>query len=182
MGTPVPTRAADLLVRDLVIFSGQTREVLSVGSSYGTDATTVLKLEGLAHHLTAPDDRRFARVRSPQLELLDEEEPLVDSRITAAQIIASALKVDLATISLQQLDRVPRAIAAMAADLIPYLETGELPDFATPAPTAPPRCPAHGEVKCPSCSRNDGRSTCGECDYYNQTGMHWDTCPNRVRP
>lgn len=51
------------------------------------------------------------------------------------------------------------------------------------------RCPAHGQPRCAHCHRNP--STCaptgrGEtrshdgCDFYAATGMHWDTCANRV--
>ncbi len=50
---------------------------------------------------------------------------------------------------------------------------------------APPRCVAHGEASCALCSRNP--STCAQHDHPNQgcstyeaTGMHWDTCPNRI--
>lgn len=45
------------------------------------------------------------------------------------------------------------------------------------------RCTAHGRTACKACSRNPG--TClddfGGCGVYADTGMHWDTCPNRVR-
>lgn len=54
-----------------------------------------------------------------------------------------------------------------------------LPYF--PDPDA--RCPAHGDAYCRSCAANPG--SCGghdgECGYWFKTGMHWDTCPNRVR-
>lgn len=43
-----------------------------------------------------------------------------------------------------------------------------------------PRCPAHGEAACPTCSQNVG-GTCDQCEHYGETGMHWDTCPNRIR-
>lgn len=41
-----------------------------------------------------------------------------------------------------------------------------------------PRCPAHGKERCALCSLN---GPCDSCSYYDATGMHWDTCPNRVR-
>jgi hypothetical protein len=46
------------------------------------------------------------------------------------------------------------------------------------------RCPAHGDPRCALCHRNP--STCAdpeyvECGTWSRTGMHWDTCPNRVR-
>lgn len=56
----------------------------------------------------------------------------------------------------------------------------------TPAITAHPRCVAHGNVACWHCSLNpascgveDGPDDPG-CSAYASTGMHWDTCPNRV--
>lgn len=48
-----------------------------------------------------------------------------------------------------------------------------------------PRCPAHGRAACDRCSLNpagcDEHGPAKGCDYYSTTGMHWDTCPNRVR-
>ncbi len=48
-----------------------------------------------------------------------------------------------------------------------------------------PRCVHHGVEACPACSANPG--SCGDpdavqvgCGHYAATGMHWDTCPNRV--
>jgi hypothetical protein len=41
-----------------------------------------------------------------------------------------------------------------------------------------PRCSAHGDVACDLCSLN---GPCTECFAYAETGMHWDTCPNRIR-
>ena len=54
-----------------------------------------------------------------------------------------------------------------------------LPYF--PDPRA--KCPAHGNRYCPWCSRNpaDCIEASGNCGYYSATGMHWDTCANRVR-
>ena len=51
-----------------------------------------------------------------------------------------------------------------------------------PDPTA--KCPAHGEHQCAACHRNP--SNCAdpdyvECGYWLATGMHWDTCANRIR-
>jgi hypothetical protein len=42
-----------------------------------------------------------------------------------------------------------------------------------------PRCPAHGVARCALCSLNG--PVCTECTYYAETGMHWDTCINRMR-
>lgn len=53
------------------------------------------------------------------------------------------------------------------------------------ASATPPRCPAHGDPACALCSRiaeddlEDG--SCRHCGYYAGTGMHWDTCPGRIR-
>lgn len=47
------------------------------------------------------------------------------------------------------------------------------------------KCTAHGTERCERCHRNpstcakDGRSS--GCSVYAETGMHWDTCPNRIR-
>ncbi|MBO2461596.1 hypothetical protein [Actinomadura violacea] len=62
-----------------------------------------------------------------------------------------------------------RALAALAE---------RLPHFPDPHAT----CPAHGDRYCQSCHANPG--TCadgGECSYWAATGMHWDTCANRIR-
>lgn len=41
-----------------------------------------------------------------------------------------------------------------------------------------PTCSAHGEKACELCSLNPGGC---QCDMYGETGMHWDTCPGRIR-
>lgn len=51
-----------------------------------------------------------------------------------------------------------------------------------PDPTA--KCPAHGDKQCAHCHRNP--SSCAdreyvECGFWSATGMHWDTCSNRIR-
>jgi hypothetical protein len=45
------------------------------------------------------------------------------------------------------------------------------------------RCTAHGRRACAECSAHPGDclSDTGGCGMYVATGMHWDTCPNRVR-
>lgn len=54
-----------------------------------------------------------------------------------------------------------------------------LPYF--PDPKA--KCPAHGRRFCRWCALNP--ASCSEddggCGYWSATGMHWDTCPNRIR-
>lgn len=58
-------------------------------------------------------------------------------------------------------------------------------DLPLTAATLRPRCTHHGVEACPACSTNPG--SCGDpdaaqagCGYYAATGMHWDTCPNRI--
>lgn len=48
---------------------------------------------------------------------------------------------------------------------------------------APPTCSAHGEMACDLCSLNPGSCATDswQCTTYRETGMHWDTCPNRIR-
>jgi hypothetical protein len=56
--------------------------------------------------------------------------------------------------------------------------TKRLPHF--PDPQA--RCSAHGTSYCLACHRNpSGPGTCGQCFSYDSTGMHGDTCSNRIR-
>ena len=65
---------------------------------------------------------------------------------------------------------VGRALRAAAARL-PYF----------PNPHA--RCSAHGDAYCPDCHRNPadcGRPE-GNCASWHATGMHSDTCANRIR-
>ena len=54
--------------------------------------------------------------------------------------------------------------------------------YTFPKPEA--RCSAHGQTLCIQCARNP--STCAnetgsDCQVYAENGMHWDTCPNRIR-
>ena len=65
-----------------------------------------------------------------------------------------------------------RQLRSRVADRLPYW----------PDPHA--KCPAHGKTFCYACHRNP--STCADpdrpsCGYWLATGMHWDTCPNRIR-
>lgn len=47
------------------------------------------------------------------------------------------------------------------------------------------RCAAHGQALCIKCARNPGNCAnptgAGGCSTYYTTGMHWDTCPNRIK-
>lgn len=62
------------------------------------------------------------------------------------------------------------AAAAWAADRLPHF----------PDPEA--RCSAHGTTYCAACHRNpSGPRSCTQCYVYDSTGMHGDTCRNRIR-
>lgn len=45
------------------------------------------------------------------------------------------------------------------------------------------RCVAHGQSLCVLCARNPDSCVepTGGCSIWSETGMHWDTCPNRIR-
>lgn len=55
-------------------------------------------------------------------------------------------------------------------------------------PSLEERCSAHGQSLCVLCARNpgscaDGGESVGAargCGMWAATGMHWDTCPNRM--
>lgn len=61
----------------------------------------------------------------------------------------------------------------------------EAPQWIEPAPSgSEQRCPAHGNVACKRCARNGQPcldSPANGCGFYSETGMHWDTCPQRDR-
>src|SRR5688500_15585567 len=44
------------------------------------------------------------------------------------------------------------------------------------------KCVAHGTPLCVHCARNPGSCVKpdGGCSMWSETGMHWDTCPNRI--
>ncbi|MFJ4926813.1 hypothetical protein [Streptomyces sp. NPDC088736] len=49
-------------------------------------------------------------------------------------------------------------------------------------PEAGATCVAHGDTECPYCHRNPADcATGGNCSVWERTGMHWDSCANRVR-
>lgn len=54
-------------------------------------------------------------------------------------------------------------------------------------PNLEARCSAHGQSLCVLCARNPGDCAPGRdgsgqsCRMWMETGMHWDTCPNRIR-
>lgn len=41
------------------------------------------------------------------------------------------------------------------------------------------RCSAHGQALCVSCARTNSIGC--QCGTHASTGMHWDTCPGRIR-
>lgn len=48
------------------------------------------------------------------------------------------------------------------------------------------RCPAHGDENCADCGRISAEyliegPACRSCDYFGETGMHWDSCSGRIR-
>ncbi|GGV34092.1 hypothetical protein GCM10010182_67430 [Actinomadura cremea] len=73
-----------------------------------------------------------------------------------------------------------RAAARLAHAITRTAEaiTDRLPHF--PDPTA--QCVAHANRYCLACHRGSPhRRRCNECGVYETTGMHWDTCNNRIR-
>ncbi len=50
----------------------------------------------------------------------------------------------------------------------------------TPPGWVEAKCPAHGNAQCPACSQNPDPGRC-QCGYFEVHGMHWDTCPGRIR-
>lgn len=49
-------------------------------------------------------------------------------------------------------------------------------------PEAGAKCVAHGDIECLYCHRNPADcANGGNCGTWSRTGMHWDTCANRVR-
>jgi hypothetical protein len=55
-----------------------------------------------------------------------------------------------------------------------------LPYFPDPKAT----CVAHGDRFCELCSLNPANCAGpdGDCGIWIESGMHWDTCRNRIRP
>lgn len=68
-----------------------------------------------------------------------------------------------------RLARALTSAANWAADRLPHF-----------APDA--RCSAHGTRYCLACHRNPSSPRrCDQCYSYDGTGMHGDSCPNRIR-
>jgi hypothetical protein len=65
--------------------------------------------------------------------------------------------------------------AGRLAAAVRRLADRHLPYF--PDPRA--RCTAHGDRSCTWCA--SGAFGCDQCTVWTETGMHWDSCANRVR-
>jgi len=81
-----------------------------------------------------------------------------------------------------------RHIAKLKADFLeaagrtvaPVLTCGEHDGVCFPQSGA--RCVAHGDEQCALCHRNPANcARGGNCGTWSVSGMHWDTCANRVR-
>lgn len=75
-------------------------------------------------------------------------------------------------------DRLTTALDHPAPDTAATCGAHDGPCFPDPTTT----CVAHGSAQCAHCHRNP--ADCidhGQCSTCTRTGMHWDTCPNRVR-
>lgn len=92
--------------------------------------------------------------------------------------------------SLAELDGIVTALATavLAGMAVPASSPLAMPqpvlsDCPAKAAGEPDRCMAHGQERCYWCSLNpSGCATSdGPCGVYAEGGMHWDTCPNRVR-
>lgn len=82
------------------------------------------------------------------------------------------------------LDTVPADIRQTAKAIQDYVRRRELTDpHADCFPDPDAACSAHGDKRCLHCHRNasDCAQADGQCSVYATTGMHWDTCANRVR-
>jgi hypothetical protein len=68
-------------------------------------------------------------------------------------------------------------------DAVAQVVITQITQYFFPEPSA--KCVAHGRSLCVACARNPGDCANeygpNSCSVYGSTGMHWDTCPNRVR-
>lgn len=113
----------------------------------------------------------------------------VDLRIVVGGADFAVGKVDLPITIAQQDDTGDGVRLSVTPDMVGFMANlanqlrvaaAKMPYF--PDPEA--RCSAHGDRMCADCAQNP--STCAEpnapgCGTWLSTGMHWDTCPNRVR-
>lgn len=100
---------------------------------------------------------------------------VADSRVTEARPLVVIDPEDR-----EQVERLWDAIMGVAG--IGEMQEA-LREFADPKP---PTCSAHGEAACAECSRITPKyltadGGCTSCGVYEVTGMHWDTCPGRIK-
>jgi len=120
-----------------------------------------------------------------------EDNPLVVRRVGPPILISRAEYDELVFDGWDGVARVfwdelgARAAALYSHALVPLPLAGPRHESRHLVEDEPHRCPAHGDVACTWCAQNP--ASCGPdsnnspaCDYYRETGMHWDTCPNRV--
>jgi hypothetical protein len=137
------------------------------------------------------DETAIKHLISSAEELLKLRKDLME--VLAVQVASDVELVELVQQYVQQSDAAatwtcPNCTATVANSLLVCPTCVPDDEPAThrglqPVPE-PYRCPAHGEATCGLCRLNP--STCDTpgtdigCATYNETGMHWDTCPNRV--
>lgn len=122
--------------------------------------------------------------------------PLTDPELMAARLIEMFRDSRINTVAIlhrqiEDLDRCVNAALALHRDV-----DGDCEPCGTlwPCPTARAlspvtehinRCAAHGRADCQQCHLTrpgglDEQGRCSHCESYADTGMHWDTCPNRA--
>lgn len=84
-----------------------------------------------------------------------------------------------------------QAAPVLDQDATPIPVPGYVPHFDRVHILEPYPCPAHGERRCPECTRPGGaveldgtpKGSCDQCSTFGDLlhGYHWDTCPNRDR-
>lgn len=103
---------------------------------------------------------------------------LVDGQDIGMWVARESLELD------NRVNSIPSLRVTLMADRISVIID---PDF---TPRFPERstasCSAHGTVACEGCSRSrrassvDENDNCRECASYKRTGMHYDSCPERI--
>jgi hypothetical protein len=112
----------------------------------------------------------------------------VDLKVVVGGVDFAGGVVDLPIVVTQQEDTDNGVSLSVVPDWIAFKANlgNRLRDIASGMPYFPDleaKCSAHGDRMCGQCAQNP--STCaepdGQCGTWLSTGMHWDTCPNRVR-
>lgn len=112
----------------------------------------------------------------------------VDVRLIVGGADIAVAKVDL-PITLTQGDVTDDGVRVVVEpDMAAFMANlgNRLREIASKMPYFPDpeaKCSAHGDRMCGQCAQNPSTCAgpCGPCDAWLSTGMHWDTCPNRVR-